>query len=711
MNTKTDLLAKLLANENLTVVQEPVRTASFDIKNRVLRIPQWKEMNDDLMDMLIGHEVGHALFTTSEFWDNDIAEKYPHIHGYFNVCEDVRIEKLMKRRYPGLRKSFNLGYRDLNQRDFFNVANSNFKDMLLIDKINLYYKAGYACGVEFTAEEKEFVRRAEATETIQEVIALSIDIYNYSKDALDKKMQSMQQDMEDMKDEDVEDAEFEDAEGDDLDENDNIPFESDEQLDADDEDESENESAGNGEDEKDLESDLESKTEKALRKKLDELSDTETTYTYYTIPEKFNIQNPVVGYKDVIAKIRNITADEQSWLDLVPKNQDQFDKFLLNSKRVVNYLIKEFEMKKSANLHRRAKIAKTGSLDGKKLYSYKLNDDIFKQVMTIPQGKNHGMVFLLDWSGSMDQAIQPTIEQVVNLAMFCRGAQIPFQVFAFTDHFYRDETLRIQPVPEANKLFISNTDFKLLELFTNKMTNSEFNYMVENITHPYFTHRTGFRLGGTPLNQALTYLYKYIPKFKAENKVEKLTLITLTDGEANNLYGWNSVAERTAIKSGRRYVGRVEGKDIYTKEVAHIQDTVTKKNYRIEEDCDVTKSLLQMIKDRYDITVLGFFITRTGYYNLAQALYAHYGSYKHASAIELTEMRKKMKQDGFISLKNTGRDDLFLIPLSSTKIQDDGVLETSGKDSAAKIARNFSKFLNTKKESRVLLSKFISWVA
>jgi hypothetical protein len=706
MNTKTDLLAKLLANENLTVVQEPVRTASFDIKNRVLRIPQWKEMNDDLMDMLVGHEVGHALYTTTEFWDNNIAEKYPHIHGYFNVCEDVRIEKLMKRRYPGLRRSFNLGYKDLNQRDFFNVAKSNFKDMLLIDKINLYYKAGYACGVEFTPEEKEFVRRAEATETIQEVITLSIDIYNYSKDALDKKMQSMQEDMEEMK---AEDMEFEDAEGDDFDEND-VPFESDEQQEAD-EDETENESDGAGEEEKEDESDLESKTEKALRKKLDELSDTETTYTYYSIPEKFNIQNPVVGYKDVISKISNLTQEERDWLALVPQNKDKFDKFLLNSKRVVNYLIKEFEMKKSAELLRRAKIAKTGSLDGKKLYSYKLNDDIFKQVMTIPQGKNHGMLFLLDWSGSMDQAIQPTIEQVVNLAMFCRGIQIPFQVFAFTDHYYVDSDVRVEAQPNPNKLHIGNKDFKLLELFSNKMTNSEFNYMVENITHPTFTHRTGFRLGGTPLNQALTYLYNYIPKFKSENKVEKLTLITLTDGEGNNLYGWNSLGERTAIKSGRRYLGRNEGKDIYIREIPHLQDKVTKKNYRIEEESDVTKGLLQMIKDRFEITVLGFYITRTSYYNLATALYAHYGSYQRATAVELTEMRKTMKKDGFVSLKNTGRDDLFLIPLSSTKIQDDGVLETSAKDSAAKIARNFSKFLNTKKESRVLLSKFVSWVA
>ena len=111
--------------------------------------------------------------------------------GYMNVLEDVRIEKLMKRRYPGLRKSFNLGYKELNDRDFFGVANG-FKDMLLIDKINLYFKAGYSCGVVFNAEEKAFVRRAEETETCDDVIHLAKEIYDYSKQAMDKKIEEMQ---------------------------------------------------------------------------------------------------------------------------------------------------------------------------------------------------------------------------------------------------------------------------------------------------------------------------------------------------------------------------------------------------------------------------------------------------------------------------------------------------------------------------------------
>ena len=65
--------------------------------------------------MLVGHEVGHALFTPNEDPPKDIP------HSFLNVCEDARIEKLMKRKYPGLSKTFFNGYKELNDEDFFEL--------------------------------------------------------------------------------------------------------------------------------------------------------------------------------------------------------------------------------------------------------------------------------------------------------------------------------------------------------------------------------------------------------------------------------------------------------------------------------------------------------------------------------------------------------------------------------------------------------------
>ena len=76
----------------------------------------------------------------------------------------------------------------------------------------------------------------------------------------------------------------------------------------------------------------------------------------------------------------------------------------------------------------------------------------------------------------------------------------------------------------------------------------------------------------------------------------------------------------------------------------------------------------------------------------------------------IDEWRKSFRQDSFASIKNTGRDELFLIPQSSTKIEE-GELDVKADAKAASIARNFSKYLNVKKTSRILLNRFVSLVA
>jgi len=698
--TKTDLVAKLLANENLTVIQAPVHTASFDIKNRVLRLPQWKDMTDDLIDMLVGHEVGHALYTTLEEYSTKNPYKdTPHFSGYMNVLEDVRIEKLMKRRYPGLRKSFNLGYKELNNRDFFGVANG-FKDMLLIDKINLYFKAGYSCGVTFNAEEKAFVRRAEETETCKDVIALAKEIYDYSKKAMEDKIEEMKALSDDHE-------EYEEEESQEPGNSQMQDFDADEEETDQIEDEQSSPSTKSDplqDLEDSLEDQLESQTEKNLDKKLQELADTSIEYKYITIPKQFKV-NPLVTYKEVFAEHAEYEVEWNASGASVINDDDieRAEKFKASSKNVVSYLVKEFEMRKSAQNYKRAKVAKTGSLDGKKLYAYKLNDDIFKQVMSIPNGKSHGMIFLLDWSASMDHVLRPTIEQVVSLAMFCRGAQIPFQVFAFTngwsDTKYRNaDGTRMMTAGESE---VDTFGLTMMELFSSKMTQSEFNKMITITLSRLFYNLRNFKTSGTPLNSALAWLYNYIPEFKSKNGTEKMTLITLTDGEGEYLRtGFDQ------IRMKRNY----NGKDYVTVK-PFLSDTVTRKNYPMSENAEQTKSLLQMIKDRHAITTVGFYITRPTFRYLHNAFVAHYGHGSHISAMGIEDMKRDLRKNGFASMKDTGRDELFIVAESRAKIEDDKELSIGKKESASRIARELTKMLSNKKTSRILLNQFIGLVA
>ena len=702
--TKTDLVAKLLANENLTVIQGPVKTASFDIKNRVLRLPQWKDMTDDLIDMLVGHEVGHALYTTLEEYSTKNPHKdLAHFAGYMNVLEDVRIEKLMKRRYPGLRKSFNAGYKELNTRDFFGIANGDFKNMLLIDKINLYFKAGYNCGVTFNDIEKAFVRRAEETETCNDVITLAKEVYDYSKKAMEDKIEELKAQSDDHE-------EFDEEESQDQGTTQDQDFDADEEETDEIEDETTAPSTKNDplqDLEDSLEDQLESQTEKNLKNKIEELADTSIEYKYITIPKQFKV-SPLVTFKEVF---QQHAAYQTEWdgnggYKLISENDiENAEKFKASSKNIVSYLIKEFEMRKSAQNYKRAKVSKSGSLDGKKLYAYKLNDDIFKQVMTIPNGKNHGMIFLLDWSASMDHVLRPTIEQVISLAMFCRGAQIPFQVFAFTNG-WSDEKYRNENGERMINYSDSEVDtygLTMMELFSSKMTQSEFNKMITISLSRYFNNLGNFKTSGTPLNSALAWLYNYIPEFKSKNGIEKTTLITLTDGEGEYL--------RTGADQVR--TRRTFGESIkdYVTVKPFLSDTVTHKNYPISENAEQTKSLLQMIKDRHNITTVGFYITKATYRNLHGALVAHYGHSQHVSTFAIEDLKRDMRRNGFASLKDTGRDELFIVADSKAKIEDDKELSIGKKETAAKIARELTKMLSNKKTSRILLNQFIGLVA
>ena len=175
-----DNLAKLLATENLIVEHRQVSTAFFNVETRVLCLPMW-DASDNVYDMLVGHEVGHALYTPVEPWKKGRYEDVPP--SFVNVIEDARIEKLMKRRYGGLSKSFYKGYKELHVKDFFETDGKDFTEFAFIDRINLYFKLGAFEVIPFKEDELPIVETCKGLETFEEVLELCLLIYNNLKDA------------------------------------------------------------------------------------------------------------------------------------------------------------------------------------------------------------------------------------------------------------------------------------------------------------------------------------------------------------------------------------------------------------------------------------------------------------------------------------------------------------------------------------------------
>ena len=73
-------LAKLLATEDIVVEHKSCETAQFNVHTRVLTLPLWEKASNDVYDMLVGHEVGDALYTPDEWdWQDEIPHQFMNV--------------------------------------------------------------------------------------------------------------------------------------------------------------------------------------------------------------------------------------------------------------------------------------------------------------------------------------------------------------------------------------------------------------------------------------------------------------------------------------------------------------------------------------------------------------------------------------------------------------------------------------------------------
>ncbi len=450
-------LAKLLATEDLVVEHKNVDTAQFNVESRVLTLPTWKISNEDVYDALVAHEVGHALFTPLREWFSE--DKYESVpHSFVNIIEDVRIEKLMKRKYAGLAKTFYRGYGQLNEDDFFEI-DKPIDEFSFPDRINLYYKIGAFTVVEFDDTEQELVDRIEKVETFEQVLDLAKDLKEH---CLQEKEQRLEEQVsqalnipqeggtEEM---DINDpSENEEEEEGDVDGNPRPEEEAADDFKNQIEDDQDQQDAGGDE--------FDTETVDSLTKKLKDMVDTGSVESVYVQVPKINLDNIIVSTEEIREELNSHWDAERSArqeylkehyglsINDVYKTDDweninaAYKKFKSDSAKEVNYLVKEFECKKSASAYARATTSKTGVLDCTKLHTYKYNEDLFKKVTVLPNGKNHGLIFILDWSGSMSEVLLDTCKQLLQLVWFCKKVNIPFDVYAFTNEWHNSYRYR-----------------------------------------------------------------------------------------------------------------------------------------------------------------------------------------------------------------------------------------------------------------------------
>ncbi|SVA95451.1 uncharacterized protein METZ01_LOCUS148305, partial [marine metagenome] len=165
-----EYLAKLLAKENLAVQHGNYSTASFDVENRVLRLPLWEDKGKDVYDLLVGHEVGHALYTPADGW-HDSEKKIGKIpRAYLNIVEDIRIERKIQETYPGIVRPFTAGYARLFDDNLFGTDDRDINKSGLMDRLNVHSKGRGYVPVEFSDEESPLVKEAMEVQTWNDVV-------------------------------------------------------------------------------------------------------------------------------------------------------------------------------------------------------------------------------------------------------------------------------------------------------------------------------------------------------------------------------------------------------------------------------------------------------------------------------------------------------------------------------------------------------------
>ena len=709
-------LAKLLATENLIVQHKTVETASFDVQKRILTLPIWKGLTNTIYDLLVGHEVGHALYTPNV----DLSQTgVPQ--GYLNITEDVRIEKLMKRKFPGLRKSFFEGYKQLNDQDFFSVWEKDLEEFTMADRVNLHFKIGNYVDVPFNTVEQAIVDQIALVETFEDAIEAARVLWEYRKDVEQpaEKKQMPQGETDGVSDGsqpgsnwgEGEDGEESDEEGDDG-------FETkSEQGEGDDEgDDGTGFDDGEGESPKDL------STVESLESKLRDLSSTNAYEELDIIQikpskyEKIVVSNKIFMERCEEHYVGVTEMSKEYGHDPVGIADQAFADYRKEAAREVNYLVKEFECKKSAAAYARASTAKTGVLNTSLLHTYKYNEDLFKRVTIIPDGKNHGLIALVDWSGSISEVCFNMVKQLLNIAWFCKKAQIPFNAYLFTTEWPSDE----RPDRSEPYKYSFGDHFNLVNVLTTDTTGNEFEQQLKYMFRlgAYYSsycnseifqyarslsHPIGLYLGGTPLSDAIVSMHTVIPYFKKKYGVEKLNVIVLSDGESH-------AGVYTTDKD------HWSNEELLTRTVEH---STALRNYRTGRvfnrfSNNYMENLGILVKDLKESFPESNFVSFRLIESRDVSYWIRNASYLCTDwmerGISRDEIKARLRRDkSLIVKKSLGYDELYLMPNKNLGLNTE--FEVDEGATKAKIKAAFKKSLGNKSVNKKILTSFVDMVS
>jgi hypothetical protein len=597
----------------------------------------------------------------------------------------------------------------------------------LADRANLYFKIGNFLDLSFNPEEKEIIDMIAGIETFEDALHAAEVLYKYCKKEKEQKQEKVSDIEDDQKEKGSSSGEEEESQSKESEEQ-----ESEEKAP---EGQRSEESGSNEEtsetpqtvDNSEQNEEPEVRTVDALDEKIKDLVSNDGYENVYIEVPKLNLETVIAKNSEVHQIIDEHFAKQQIQFNNSQEVLGQktnnlyedvniaFKKFKVSAQKEVNYLVKEFECRKAADAYARTSTARTGTLDTARLHTYMFNEDLFKKVSVIPDGKNHGLIFILDWSGSMSSILMDTLKQLFNLMWFCKKVSIPFEVYAFTNEWnyphYNDGKIPSHHYEKRDGLLSVESTFSLMNFFTSKVTNQKLEHQMVNIwrvanymANPYkikYSCPSRVHLSGTPLNESLITLHQILPQFQKENKLQKVQCVILTDGEASQLPYHVEINRSRPNEAKESYIGirAVNAKSTFLRD--RKIGTTYKFEYGYHQYTDI---LLRNLKDKFPtVNFIGIRVINgrdtSRFINLYHDL--HDKEY-----FKIMSDWKKMKS---FTITKSGYDAYF--GLSSSALSQNTDFDVHETATKAQIKSAFAKSLQSKKMNKKILGEFIELVA
>jgi hypothetical protein len=490
---------------------------------------------------------------------------------------------------------------------------------------------------------------------------------------------------------------------------------------------------------------------------------------YFRLPEA-NLNSLIIPYNEVmeygsqrihtvIASGKETHPEYQSYYrssapEVFAQAPAEFNTFRKRSIKIVNYMAKEFERKKAADEYRKESVSKTGVLDMTKIHQYKYNDDLFLRNTIRPDGKNHGMVMLMDWSGSMSDKIFDTVKQTLNMVWFCKKVNIPFEVYAFSNMWANERKtrnlfieegmekeygygwdqmvmtdemlnyrLRLQEefkvlerlgnwkVEPGMAHFSTDNSFNLLNMLSSRMSAKQLTEASRLLftcgsTMRYYSSKWGrLDLGSTPLLPAIVAMHKVIPNFQSRYGLDKTSLMVLTDGDGNIRF--QGIEGESASFYGYN-LGNYMLEDPKTKKVYKLNDFMTQQGYGYDVQLQ-ERAVMTMLQDKYNVRIVGLLLSSDDTVR-RKVLEKYLGWYSYNQSAH-SVVRKDARKTGVATVPCPGYDEFHIVPTAKLRDKSDSLDAIEEDMTAGKMKRIFSKAQTNKVGNKVLVNRLIDRIA